>query len=103
MPIISISTAKVAPINYDADQSRKIFNYDADQIRKIFLACDIDGNKVLSRDEIKLAFDRLGAYIPAYRAWRALQHADFNNDGCISMEELNDLVAYASRLGYRIK
>ena len=92
MPHYYQSTVKVAPINFSEEQ-----------IRKIFLDCDTDGNKVLSKEEIKLAFDRLGAYIPAYRAWRALKHADFNNDGCISMEELNDLVGYACKLGYKIK
>ncbi|XWS24248.1 hypothetical protein CRYUN_Cryun28dG0084800 [Craigia yunnanensis] len=76
---------------------------DVDKIRKIFLDCDIDGNKVLSREEIKLAFNRLGAFIPAYRASRGLHHADLNNDGCISMEELDHLVGYAAGLGYKIK
>ncbi|XWS21176.1 hypothetical protein CRYUN_Cryun30bG0032900 [Craigia yunnanensis] len=92
MPFYYHSTGKAAPINYDAEQ-----------IRKIFLDCDIDGDKVLSKDEIKSAFERLGALIPGYRARRALQHADANNDGCISMEELNDLVRYAAGRGYRIK
>ncbi|XVE70052.1 hypothetical protein DITRI_Ditri10aG0040500 [Diplodiscus trichospermus] len=92
MPFYNYTEKKGAPINYDEEQ-----------IKKIFLDCDTDRNKVLSKDEIKHAFERLGALIPGYRAWRALQHADSNNDGCISMEELNDLVRYAAGLGYQIK
>ncbi|XVF64036.1 hypothetical protein PTKIN_Ptkin09bG0134900 [Pterospermum kingtungense] len=78
-------------------------DYDAKQIRQIFVACDHDGNGILSRDEIRDAFEKLGALIPGYRAWRALNHAAANNDGCISLEELDDLARYAAGLGYKIK
>ncbi|XVF64035.1 hypothetical protein PTKIN_Ptkin09bG0134800 [Pterospermum kingtungense] len=91
------------PIFYQTTVKPLAVDYDAEQIRKIFLACDRDGNQVLSKDEIRHAFEKLGALIPGHRARRGLKHADANNDGCISMEELNELVRYAAGLGYRIK
>ncbi|EOY14493.1 Calcium-binding EF-hand family protein, putative [Theobroma cacao] len=94
---------KKMPFYYQTSGKSAPINYDVQQIRKIFLDCDIDGNKVLTKEEIKHAFDRLGAAIPGYRAWRGLHHADANNDGCISMDELDELVRYANGLGYKIK
>ncbi|XVF39954.1 hypothetical protein PTKIN_Ptkin01aG0074300 [Pterospermum kingtungense] len=91
------------PHCFTKDPKGAVAPYDANLIRDIFLACDLDDDKVLTKEEIKLAFNRLGSRNPAFRTWRAVQEADFNKDGSISMEELEELVAYAGKCGYVIK
>ncbi|KAK0575602.1 hypothetical protein LWI29_003516 [Acer saccharum] len=54
----------------------------------------------LSKQELKDAFDSLGSRFPAWRAKRALQHADANGNGYISDQELDSLVKYAAKHGY---
>ncbi|PPE01784.1 hypothetical protein GOBAR_DD01164 [Gossypium barbadense] len=70
------------------------------QLRKVFLDCDVDDNSVLTEEEIKNAFDRFGSLFPGFRAWRALKRADKNKDGCISLDELDNLIDYAYKRGY---
>ncbi|KAE8714399.1 putative Calcium-binding EF-hand family protein [Hibiscus syriacus] len=70
------------------------------ELRKVFMDCDIDDNRILTKEEIKKAFDRFGSFFPGFRAWRALQHVDKNKDGCVSVEELDDLIEYAYKRGY---
>ncbi|XWS21177.1 hypothetical protein CRYUN_Cryun30bG0033000 [Craigia yunnanensis] len=70
------------------------------KLRKIFLDCDVDDNGVLTREEIKNAFDRFGALFPGFRAWKALKIVDKNRDGCVSLEELDNLIEYAYQRGY---
>ncbi|XP_011016821.1 PREDICTED: calmodulin-like protein 5, partial [Populus euphratica] len=65
------------------------------QLRAIFMECDINKDGVLSKKELKRAFRRLGALIPAFRAARGLHHADANHDGVVDMDELDDLIKYA--------
>ncbi|WCJ40385.1 hypothetical protein M5689_021305 [Euphorbia peplus] len=74
----------------------------AEQIRQVFMQFDLNGDKVLSRDEIRQAFNYLGAVFPRFRALRAMSRADSNNDGVIDMSELDELVQYAYSLGYNI-
>ncbi|KAJ9186722.1 hypothetical protein P3X46_002265 [Hevea brasiliensis] len=74
-----------------------------DQLRKIFMQFDVDHDSVLSRDEIKKAFDSLGAWFPGYRANCGINYADANRDGVVDLSELDDLVSYAHKLGYSIK
>ncbi|XVF64037.1 hypothetical protein PTKIN_Ptkin09bG0135000 [Pterospermum kingtungense] len=70
------------------------------KLRKVFLECDVDDDCVLTKEEIKKAFDRFGSLFPGFRTWRALKCVDKNKDGCISMEELDDLIDYAYQRGY---
>ncbi|XVE70053.1 hypothetical protein DITRI_Ditri10aG0040600 [Diplodiscus trichospermus] len=70
------------------------------QLRKVFLACDVDDNSVLTKEEIKNAFDRCGALFPGFRAWKALKRVDKNGDGRVSLDELDDLIDYAYQRGY---
>ncbi|KAL5777790.1 hypothetical protein ACOSP7_010716 [Xanthoceras sorbifolium] len=59
-----------------------------------------DQDQRLSKQELKDAFDSLGSRFPAWRAKRALQHADTNGNGYISEQELDGLVKYAAKHGY---
>ncbi|OMO78948.1 Calcium-binding EF-hand [Corchorus capsularis] len=70
------------------------------QLRKLFLDCDSNNDGFLTKDEIKKAFQKLGAVIPGYRAWEGMKRADANRDGCVSMDELEDLIDYANKLQY---
>ncbi|KDP38363.1 hypothetical protein JCGZ_04288 [Jatropha curcas] len=77
---------------------------DEAQLRKIFIQFDANGDHVLSKEEIKKAFEHLGAVIPGYRANRGISHADANGDGQVNLtDELDDLVKYAVRVGYSVK
>ncbi|KAK8571347.1 hypothetical protein V6N13_103474 [Hibiscus sabdariffa] len=71
-----------------------------EQLRKHFLECDADHNELLSRAELKQAFRKLGAMIPAFRTWEGLRCADANNDGCVSRDELEALIDFAYKLQY---
>lgn len=73
-----------------------------EQLRAIFMESDINKDGVLSKKELKQAFGRLGAFIPAFRAARGLHHADANHDGLVDKDELDDLIKYAYRLGYKV-
>jgi Ca2+-binding EF-hand superfamily protein len=73
-----------------------------EQLRAIFMQSDINKDGVLSKKELKHAFSRLGALIPAFRAARGLHHADANHDGLVDKDELDDLIKYAYRLGYKV-
>lgn len=63
-------------------------------LKQILKAHDVDGDGRLSKNELKEAFRKLGAWFPAFRAARALSHAHANNDGYISDDELDQLVKY---------
>ncbi|KAJ0086421.1 hypothetical protein Patl1_08964 [Pistacia atlantica] len=79
--------------------------FDEDQLQGMFKWFDKDNNGILTRQELNEAFSKLGSKFPAWRAWRALLHADTNGDGCISVseQELNELVKYALKRGYKLK
>ncbi|RVW40544.1 hypothetical protein CK203_081447 [Vitis vinifera] len=73
-----------------------------EQIRGIFRKYDRNGDRRLSKAELKEAFKHLGSHFPWWRASRALSRADANKDGYISEEELTSLVNYALKFGYKV-
>nr|TKR79473.1 hypothetical protein D5086_0000272020 [Populus alba] len=73
-----------------------------EQLKSFFLKHDNNHDNHLSRKELRQAFDELGAFSARYRAARGLSHADGDKDGQIDMVELDDLVNYAYKLGFRI-
>nr|POF25837.1 putative calcium-binding protein cml10 [Quercus suber] len=92
---------------------RAIFNLPAhddktaplpeDQLRKVFKKYDTNNDNLLSKEELKKAFEYLGSIIPGFRANRGLHHADANKDGYINEGEMDELVKYAVRVGFGIK
>lgn len=75
----------------------------SDQLRDIFRSLDKSADKFLSRDEIKAGFSRLGAHCPGWRAFWGLRCADANKDGLIDVDEFEELVNYALKIGYTVK
>ncbi|KAI4336970.1 hypothetical protein L6164_015435 [Bauhinia variegata] len=66
-----------------------------EKIRGILKEVDGDGDGRLTRDELKKAFDKLGAWFPAFRTKLALNAADKNGDGVISGDlETEELIYY---------
>lgn len=72
--------------------------YGEEQMKLIFERCDADQDGDLSKQELKKALDELGVEFPTLRAVSALWHADANDDGRISKNELAELVKYTSTL-----
>ncbi|CAN6583249.1 unnamed protein product [Malus baccata var. baccata] len=73
------------------------------QVLNLFNSFDKDGDGMLSKEEVKEAFRKLGSHWGGFRARRALRHADANRDGLISTEEINDLANYTLKCGYTLK
>ncbi|KAJ6722411.1 CALCIUM-BINDING EF-HAND FAMILY PROTEIN [Salix koriyanagi] len=63
-----------------------------DQLIKIFKRFDTNGDGLLSKEEVKRAYNMLGKSFPGVRTWWALHVGDENGDGYISQEEFNKLV-----------
>ncbi|KAK1549565.1 hypothetical protein Q3G72_034613 [Acer saccharum] len=74
--------------------------YNEKQLHGIFRRFDTDHDGCLSQKELTNAFHSLGSRFPAYRAWRALHHADANKDGFVSGNEFQQLVKYAVKYGF---
>ena len=74
-----------------------------DQLRKNFKKYDTNNDNLLSKEELKKAFEYLGSIIPGFRANRGLHHADANKDGYVNEGEMDELVKYAVRVGFGIK
>ena len=74
-----------------------------DQLRKVFKKYDTNNDNLLSKEELKKAFEYLGSIIPGFRANRGLHHADANKDGYVNEGEMDELVKYAVRVGFGIK
>ncbi|KMT11950.1 hypothetical protein BVRB_5g099140 [Beta vulgaris subsp. vulgaris] len=75
---------------------------DEVQLRSIFRGHDINGDGHLNKEELKEAFRRLGAFVPSWRADRAIYYTDIDIDGVINEEEIDHLVAYALECGYTL-
>ena len=73
-----------------------------DQLRQIFKKYDTNNDNLLSREELKKAFNYLGSIIPGIRANRGLHHADANKDGFVNEREMDELVKYAVRAGFSV-
>ncbi|KAJ9186728.1 hypothetical protein P3X46_002271 [Hevea brasiliensis] len=73
------------------------------QLRKLFSRFDVNKDNRLSKEEISEALSQLGAFLPDYRAGRALTHCDANKDGFIDLDEFDDFVSYAESKGFEIK
>ncbi|GAB4840758.1 hypothetical protein Ancab_021521 [Ancistrocladus abbreviatus] len=73
-----------------------------EQLKAIFKAHDINGNGHLNREELKAAFRKLGAFVPGWRAKRAIYYTDIDIDGVISEGEIDQLVVYAVECGYKL-
>ncbi|KAK7859824.1 putative calcium-binding protein cml26 [Quercus suber] len=74
-----------------------------DQLRQIFKKYDTNNDNLLSREELKKAFNYLGSIIPGIRANRGLHHSDANKDGFVNEREMDELVKYAVRAGFSVK
>ncbi|KAJ8442597.1 hypothetical protein Cgig2_026539 [Carnegiea gigantea] len=84
-------------------KSKKPKPLSEDQLRKIFMEHDKNGDGHLDKNELKEAFRKIGATVPAYRASRAIHYADIDGDGVINKEhEIDHLVSYAIQLGYTL-
>ncbi|KAL0017370.1 hypothetical protein SO802_004439 [Lithocarpus litseifolius] len=81
----------------------KILPPTEDQLRQIFKKYDTNNDNLLSREELKKAFNYLGSVIPGIRANRGLHHADANKDGFVNEREMDELVKYAVRAGFSVK
>ena len=74
-----------------------------DQLRKVFKKYDTNNDNLLSKEELKKAFEYLGSIIPGFRANRGLHHADANKDGYVNKGEMDELIKYAVRVRFGIK
>lgn len=72
------------------------------QLKAIFRKHDVNGDGHLNKEELKEAFRKLGAFIPSWRADRAIYYTDIDIDGVINEEEIDELVAYAVECGYSL-
>ena len=75
---------------------------DQEQLKAIFRQHDVNGDGHLNKEELKEAFRRLGAFVPSWRADRAIYYTDIDIDGSISEEEIDQLVTYAIEYGYTL-
>lgn len=79
------------------------FPLSEEQVQGLLNRYDTNRDGRLSKDELKIAFRRMGLRFSGWRAGRALRHADANGDHYISEDELNELVKYAhSKWGFKI-
>ena len=77
--------------------------YTKQQLDEFFKHHDKNGDKLLSKGELKKAFDDLQSRNPGFRAWRAMGKADTDGDQHISQQEMEALLNYAVGIKYQIK
>ncbi|XWS24249.1 hypothetical protein CRYUN_Cryun28dG0084900 [Craigia yunnanensis] len=80
----------------------KNLTLNEEQLKVIFKEHDTNGDGRLSKEELSKAFKKLGSRNPGWRVCRSLNHADTNEDGYISLDELDELVKYAIKQGYGV-
>ncbi|XP_050267195.1 calmodulin-like protein 6 isoform X2 [Quercus robur] len=85
------------------NSSLKFSPLTENQLRNLFKRYDANGDNLLSKEELKKAFEYLGSIIPSIHADRGLHHADANNDGYVNEGEMDELVKYAMRVGFTVK
>ena len=90
-------------VNYKMLPQKILLPPTEDQLRNIFKKYDTNNDNMLSREELKKAFDYLGSLIPGFRADRGLHHADANKDGYVNEREMDDLVKYAVQVGFTVR
>ncbi|PHT66478.1 hypothetical protein T459_30903 [Capsicum annuum] len=71
----------------------------SEELKSIFKKYGKTGDGKLSRQELKMA---ACLWFTGFRSGRALQRADRNSDVYISENEINELVNYASKMGYQV-
>ncbi|KAE8729183.1 putative Calcium-binding EF-hand family protein [Hibiscus syriacus] len=74
-----------------------------DLVKGVFNRYDTNKDGFLRKQELKKAFASLGSRMPRVRASLALRHADVNGDGYIGQAELDKLVKYTLKRGYKFK
>ncbi|GLT46984.1 hypothetical protein SLA2020_207070 [Shorea laevis] len=73
-----------------------------DQLTEIFKSHSIEKTNVkLGREQLKAAFEQLGAQLPTYQAACALKYLNTDKDQYITEDELGSLVDYAYAYGFR--
>ncbi|EOY14490.1 hypothetical protein QQP08_023103 [Theobroma cacao] len=73
-----------------------------EELKRVFkLYGEKNGVTRLYKDDLKNAFEYLGALMPTYKAASALRYIDTDNSGYISGDELEALVEYARSSGFR--
>ena len=73
-----------------------------EQLKGLLKRYDTNGDRKLSKKELKAAFRSLGLHFSGWRAGQALRHADANGDGYVSEDEMKELVKYAMKWGFTI-
>ncbi|KAI5354487.1 hypothetical protein L3X38_007382 [Prunus dulcis] len=88
-------------INITEQKGRVQIFWSEEQLLVFFKSYDKDGDGGLTKDEAKAAFDKLGSRFSTFRTWRARCHADTNSKDR-SILNVNDLVKYALKRGYKL-
>uniref|UniRef100_A0A7N0UWY9 EF-hand domain-containing protein n=1 Tax=Kalanchoe fedtschenkoi TaxID=63787 RepID=A0A7N0UWY9_KALFE len=74
-----------------------------EMLKRLVMEHDANGDRVLSKHELKSVFKDLGSRFPGLRARLAMRFADKDKSGYIDEGELNGLVGYMMKLGYRVR
>ncbi|KAL9687007.1 hypothetical protein QQ045_031403 [Rhodiola kirilowii] len=74
-----------------------------EMLKRLMMQYDRNGDQVLSKDELKSAFQEFGSRFPGFRTRLAMKFADKDKSGYVEGGELNGLVRYIMQLGYSIK
>lgn len=68
------------------------------QFRKWLKTVDVNGDRLISRRELRDALRALGLRCTCWKSWRAMVHADLNRNKHIDGElEIEELIEYAKK------